>query len=197
MFEAKHKAVIGLGNPGATFDLSPHNAGYAVVDALAATAGAEFKCGILPSALVTDLTLGDIRLSLVKPTTGMNESGRAFAEVLSRLALDFPEILVVFDDLSLPLDTLRFRDSGRSTAGHRGLASVFEHVPEHRLLSRLKVGIGPDPGGANRLTYVTSPLPEPKRPLFAAALVTARDAAQHWAEHGLSAAMSRYNATGK
>jgi PTH1 family peptidyl-tRNA hydrolase len=197
MFEAKHKAVIGLGNLGAAFDLSPHNAGYAVVEALAAPAGAEFASGILACALVAEVTFGDIRLSLVKPTTGMNESGRAFAEVMSKLALDFPEILVVFDDLSLPLGTLRLRDSGRSTAGHRGLASIFEHVPEHRLLSRLKIGIGPDPGGANRFAYVTSAMPEPRRPLFAAGLEIARESVQHWTEHGLSSAMSRYNRTSK
>jgi PTH1 family peptidyl-tRNA hydrolase len=194
MFEIRHKAVIGLGNPGTQFEFSPHNAGYALVDALAAESGSRFVSGVLPSALVATVTNSDTSLSLVKPTTGMNDSGRAFAEVMSELSLDLPEILVVFDDLSLPLGKLRFRDSGRSTAGHRGLASIFEHVPEHRLLSRLKIGVGPDPGGANRFAYVTSPMPGDRRPLFAAVVATAREATEHWRRHGLSSAMSFYNA---
>lgn len=196
MLVSKHKAIIGLGNPEARFALSPHNAGHKVVDALAEAAGRVFVSGVLYSAMVAELTVGDIRLTLVKPTVGMNDSGLAFAEAMSKFSLDFPELLVVFDDLSLPLGTIRFRDAGRSAAGHRGLASILEQVPEDRLLSRLKIGIGPDPGGANRFAYVTAPLPEPKRPLFRATIVKAQEAALHWARLGLASAMNGYNCTG-
>ncbi len=193
MLDYKHKAVIGLGNPGPRFLLSPHNIGYAVADVLAAERKGEFKSGILPSALVAEVTIGDITLSLIKPTTGMNDSGLALNETLSIIGLDFPEILVVFDDLALPMGKMRFRDSGRQTAGHRGIASLFAFVPEHRLLSRLKLGVGPDPGGENRFAYVTSPLPEDRRAHHDRVVAAAAGAVRHWAVNGLTSAMNNFN----
>src|SRR5262249_29630308 len=149
-----------LGNMGSRFDWTPHNAGFAVIDRLAATLGGKPNSARLEHATAVDVTVGDVTLTLVKPTTGMNESGKALDEIMRVLDLDFPEILIILDDLSLPLGKMRFRDNGRQSAGHNGVASLFRFVPEHRLLSRLKLGVGPDPGGANRLSYVLSPVSE-------------------------------------
>lgn len=193
MTQPKHKAIIGLGNPGPEYRLSPHNAGYAVVDRLAIFASAQFSQTLLPSALTAEITAGDINVTLVKPTTGMNSSGLALKEVLEILGLDFPEILVVFDDLSLPLGKLRFRENGRQHAGHNGVKSLFEHVPEIRLLSRLKIGVGPDPGGDKRYDYVTSPMPDANLYLFGQVTGAAVEAAVVWAVEGLGKAMNKYN----
>lgn len=194
MIKATHKAVIGLGNPGPRFDLTPHNAGYAVLDALARAHDAEFEKKRLATAETADITVSGVTLTLVKPTTGMNDSGLALRDVLDVLGFDFPEILVIFDDLSLPLGKMRFRDSGRQSAGHNGVKSLFQFVPEVRLLSRLKLGIGPDPGGENRLDYVLSPMPEARRHHYAAVLGAAAEGVQLWTNVGLLAAMNRFNA---
>jgi len=193
MFNVTRKAVIGLGNVGPRFDWTPHNAGFAVLDRLAARLGGTHSSVELEHATAVDVTVGDITVTLVKPTTGMNSSGLALAEIMRVLELDYPEILVVFDDLSLPLGKMRFRDNGRQAAGHNGVASLMSFVPEHRLLSRLKLGVGPDPGGANRLNYVLSPLPESKHPHYEKVLDAAAQAVETWAAEGLLPAMNRYN----
>jgi PTH1 family peptidyl-tRNA hydrolase len=193
MLKPTKMAVIGLGNVGPRFDWTPHNAGFAVLDRLAARLGGTPGSVELENASAVDVTIGDVTVTLVKPTTGMNNSGLALDEIMRVLELDFPEILIVFDDLSLPLGKMRFRDNGRQTAGHRGVASLLSFVPEHRLLSRLKLGVGPDPGGADRLNYVLSPLPESRRPHYDKVLDAAAQAVETWAVEGLLPAMNRYN----
>lgn len=191
----KTRAVIGLGNVGPRFDLTPHNIGFTALDALAAESGAQFETGKMKSALVAEVTHGDYKLLLVKPATGMNDSGDALAELLNEMDYDFPQIMVIFDDLSLPFGRMKMKNDGsRSSAGHNGVASLITQLPETRMLSKLKLGIGPDPGGANRFTYVLKPVEGDVLTIYQAVAKEASNAVKLWLDESLDALMRRYNA---
>lgn len=191
----KPRAIIGLGNMEPQYALSPHNIGFALVEKLAAEAGVAFESGKMREALVADVRIADQEVRLVKPTTGMNDSGRAFAELMVEQGFDFPQVLVTYDDLDLNWGRMRFKQNGPSTARHLGLASVMQWVLNERKVTLLKLGIGPDPGGANRFEYVTRPVPPAVTDLYAAVVAEAAIAASHWVEHGFMSAMNKCNGT--
>lgn len=191
----KTRAVIGLGNVGPQFELTPHNIGFAALDALAAEAGAQFETGKMKNALVAEVKLGDYSVLLVKPSTGMNDSGDALAELLGEMGYDFPQIMVIFDDLSLPLGRLKLKNDGsRSSAGHNGVASLITQLPEHRMMAKFKLGVGPDPGGPNRFKYVLSPFEADALSVYRAVANEAASGIKLWLDNGLDAMMCRYNA---
>lgn len=191
----KTRAVIGLGNVGPQFELTPHNIGFAALDALAAEAGAQFETGKMKNALVAEVKLGDYSVLLVKPSTGMNDSGDALAELLGERGYDFPQIMVIFDDLSLPLGRVKLKNDGsRSSAGHNGVASLITQLPEHRMMAKFKLGVGPDPGGPNRFKYVLSPFEADALSVYRAVANEAASGIKLWLDNGLDAMMCRYNA---
>ncbi len=191
----KTRAVIGLGNVGPRFDLTPHNIGFAALDALAAEAGVQFEAGKMKSALTAEVTHGDYTLLLVKPATGMNDSGCALAELLNEMGYDFPQILVIYDDLSFPFGRMKMKvDGSRSSAGHNGVASLISQLPETRTMAKLKLGIGPDPGGANRFTYVLKPVEGDVLTVYQAVAKEAGKCVKLWIDQGLDAVFRIYNA---
>jgi peptidyl-tRNA hydrolase, PTH1 family len=190
----KTRAVIGLGNVGPRFDLTPHNIGFAALDALAAEAGVQFEAGKMKSALTAEVTHGDYTLLLVKPATGMNDSGDALAELLNEMGYDFPQIMVIYDDLSFPFGRMKMKvDGSRSSAGHNGVASLIAQLPETRTMAKLKLGIGPDPGGANRFTYVLKPVEGDVLTIYQAVAREAGKCVKLWLDQGLDAVFRVYN----
>ena len=191
----KVRAVIGLGNVGPQFDLTPHNIGFAALEALAADAGAQFETGVMKTATVAKLQQSGYELLLVKPSTGMNDSGDALAELLNEMGYDFPQVMVIFDDLSLPLGRVKLKNDGsRSSAGHNGVASLITQLPEHRMMAKFKLGVGPDPGGPNRFKYVLSPFEADALSVYRAVAREAASGIKLWLDNGLDAMMCRYNA---
>lgn len=191
----KTRAVIGLGNVGPQFDLTPHNIGFAALDALAAEADAQFETGRMKNALVAEVKLGDYAVLLVKPSTGMNDSGDALFELLNEMDYDFPQVMVIFDDLSLPLGRVKLKNDGsRSSAGHNGVASLISRLPDNRMMAKFKLGVGPDPGGANRFQYVLSPFEGDALAVYQAVAREAASGIKLWLDSGLDAMMCRYNA---
>jgi len=192
----KTRAVIGLGNVGPQFDRTPHNIGFAALDALAAEAGVPFETGVMKTAAVARLQHSGYELLLVKPSTGMNDSGDALAELLSaEMNYDFPQVMVIFDDLSLPLGRVKLKNDGsRSSAGHNGVASLITQLPEHRMMAKFKLGVGPDPGGPNRFKYVLSPFEADALSVYQAVVREAASGIKFWLDSGLNAMMNRYNA---
>ncbi len=190
----KTRAVIGLGNVGPRFDLTPHNIGFAALDALAAEAGVQFEAGKMKSALTAEVTHGDYTLLLVKPATGMNDSGYALAELLNEMGYDFPQIMVIYDDLSFPFGRMKMKvDGSRSSAGHNGVASLIAQLPETRTMAKLKLGIGPDPGGANRFTYVLKSVEGDVLTIYQAVAREAGKCVKLWLDQGLDAVFRVYN----
>ena len=182
------KVVVGLGNPGRQYAATRHNLGFIIVDELARRSGAGGTRKRFRSE-ITEGTLGDEKLVLVKPQTYMNLSGHAVREVVAWYRAAREDLLVVLDDLDLPFGSVRLRADG-SAGGHNGLASVLEHLGS-RAVPRLRVGIGRGPAVATAQVLSRCTADEERRlPDVTAA---GADCVVLWAEEGIIAAMNRCN----
>src|ERR671928_730989 len=144
------KLVVGLGNPGSKYEGTRHNIGYEVVDRLAAGGpGARFARKF--DGLLAEAEIDFRRVLLLKPETFMNLSGRSVRQAVQFYKLDVSDLLVVCDDLSLPLGKLRLRGGG-SDGGQKGLRDIAAQLGTDAY-PRLRIGIG-DRGGADAADYV-------------------------------------------
>jgi PTH1 family peptidyl-tRNA hydrolase len=132
--------LVGLGNPGNNYASTRHNVGFMVLDQLARAAGASFRLQGKLHGELADLGQGDRRIRLLKPQTFMNESGRSIRACLDWYGWGIEQMLVVVDDMDLPLGKLRLRVRG-SAGGHNGLLSTIEHLGSDEF-ARLRIGIG-------------------------------------------------------
>ena len=134
--------IVGLGNPGEEYRNTRHNAGFLTVDAFAGSLGAHID-RMKYHALTTEVTVGDVRVLLLKPMTYMNESGVAVSEAASFYKIPSDHILVISDDISLAPGKLRLRRKG-SAGGQKGLKSIIEHLGTEDF-PRLRMGVGAKP----------------------------------------------------
>ncbi len=184
------RLIVGIGNPGPEYAPTRHNVGFRVVDALAKRWNiqrdeARFH-GIFAVA-----TVNEQRIGLLKPLTYVNLSGQSVRAAVQQLNLTPEQVLIVLDDVSLPLGKLRLRAKG-SSGGHKGLQSVLDALQTENV-PRLRVGIGPLPEGMDLVTFVLSPFLPEEEPVIAKAVEQAADAATVWAIEGIEAAMQRFN----
>ncbi|WP_456402667.1 aminoacyl-tRNA hydrolase [Persephonella sp.] len=147
------KAVIGLGNPGKKYENTRHNIGFMVVDVVAPI----LKCGKkkIEKCFSHIYICEDKDIILAKPQTFMNNSGVAVKNILEDYNLTPEEILVIYDDLDLPLGTVKLKKKG-SSGGHRGVQSIIENIRTEEF-PRIKVGIGRPPNKNQVVDYVLSP----------------------------------------
>lgn len=134
------RLVIGLGNPGAKYAGTRHNVGFMALERLASASGSGFRNQARLHGLLAEVGSGEQRLRLLMPQTFMNDSGRAIRSALDWFGLQPQELLVVVDDMDLPLGKLRLRASG-SAGGHNGLRSTISHLGTQDF-PRLRIGIG-------------------------------------------------------
>ena len=183
------KLIVGLGNPGSRYAGTRHNVGYAVVDLLAESPHASR----LPSrfqAQMAELREDSWRVLLLKPETFMNLSGRCVREVMEYYQLPREELLIICDDINLPLGKLRFRVRG-SHGGHKGLRDIQSHLGSTEY-SRLRIGVGA-PGERDVVDYVLGRFSPTEQPVMEDAVRIAAQAAMVWVEHGTEACMNQYN----
>lgn len=181
------RLVVGLGNPGREYAGTRHNVGFEVLDRLATAEGLPFQREKKWQAEVCRTVSG---LFLLKPQTYMNLSGRAVASAARFYKIAAEEILVVYDDVSLPLGQLRFRMNG-GAGGHNGIRSLITDLGS-REFPRLKIGIGGVSGG--KLTgHVLGRFREEEGDAAEKALATAMDAVQVALSEGVSRAANRFN----
>jgi peptidyl-tRNA hydrolase, PTH1 family len=186
------KLVVGLGNPGSKYEATRHNIGFEVIDRLAAGgSGAKFTRKF--DGLVAETEIDFRRVLLLKPEMFMNLSGRSVAQVARFYKLDLADLLVVCDDLNLPLGKLRIRGGG-SDGGQKGLRDISAHLGSENY-ARLRVGIG-DRGATDAIDYVLSRFRSSERPVIDDALILASQAVAVWVTQGLAAAMNRFNGPG-
>lgn len=184
------KIVVGLGNPGRKYRQTRHNIGAAVVQELERRKGLRSTRSSL--ATVAAAEIAGEQVVLARPRTYVNESGRAVQSLLRRSRLQqLEDLLVVVDDMELPLGTLRLRPNG-SDGGHNGLRSIIEAVGS-RSFPRLRIGIGRPPAGVDPIDYVLGEFGLEERETLGRAQLTAADAVEHWAEHGIAETMNRFN----
>ena len=150
--------ITGLGNPGAEYELTRHNAGFLVLDQLADKHGASFEIDRL--AEKTEFKYKGRTIHLIKPTTFMNLSGKAIAYWLQELKIEKENLLVVVDDIALPFGSLRLRTKG-SSAGHNGLKNI-ELILNGQQYSRLRVGVGDTFHKGQQSDYVLSNFTQPE-----------------------------------
>lgn len=134
--------VVGLGNPGDRYENTRHNVGFLTIDILEDKTGAKVR-KLKHKALTDTATIGGQKVLLMKPTTYMNLSGEAVASAAQFYKVPPERVLVIIDDVSLPLGKLRLRMSG-SAGGHNGLKSIIQHLGSDQF-PRLKVGVGGKP----------------------------------------------------
>jgi PTH1 family peptidyl-tRNA hydrolase len=132
--------LVGLGNPGVRYAGTRHNVGFLVLDRLASGAGTSFRPQPRLQGDLADVGSGDQRLRLLKPTTFMNNSGQSVRASLDWFGWGPEQLLVIVDDMDLPLGRLRLRASG-SAGGHNGLRSIIQHLGSDAF-ARLRIGIG-------------------------------------------------------
>ena len=178
------KIVLGIGNPEEKYAETRHNVGWRVVDALSLKIGRKFrKAGF--EFWAAEGRLGRHAVVLVKTWTYVNETGRVIPELRKRFG---DEILVVCDDVALPLGKLRLRAKG-SSGGHNGLESVREALGHDRY-ARLRIGIG---GGKPDPDFVLRKAPKEERPALEKAVAGACEAVACWAAEGIEKCMTRFN----
>ncbi|MEB3334128.1 MAG: aminoacyl-tRNA hydrolase [Cyanobacteriota bacterium] len=138
------RLLVGLGNPGPRYAQTRHNVGFLVLERLAKDAGQTFRQLPRLHGQLAEVGAGSGRLRLLLPQTFMNESGRSVRATLDWFGLRPDQVLVVVDDMDLPLGRLRLRASG-SAGGHNGLRSIIQHLGSEDF-PRLRIGIGPPAG---------------------------------------------------
>jgi len=190
------RVVVGLGNPGEQYERTRHNVGFRVVDLLAERTGTKWRASRHAPAWCAwaEWADGHARVLLVKPRTFMNESGQAVGPLARWHHLDGRAILLVYDDVDLPLGTIRVRARGGS-GGHRGVASVLTALGGEDV-ARVRVGIG---RGESQDTaeYVLSPFRADEEPVLRDALDRAVAAVMCCVERGVDRAMNEFNAEPK
>ncbi len=200
------RLLVGLGNPGPEYDGSRHNIGFEVVNAVAEKRNVEWQSTVdagffdrlrrfgrvAPGAH----TLGEGRFSgasfaVLKPLSYMNRSGEAVAPILRRYQLKPEDLLVVVDDINLPVGAIRIRPRG-SAGGHNGLEDIANRLNSENF-PRMRIGVGSNFERGGQARYVLSPFTAEEQPIMEETVQRARDAALTFVSHGVGAAMNRYN----
>jgi peptidyl-tRNA hydrolase, PTH1 family len=182
--------IVGLGNPGRQYKENRHNAGFMVVNRLAERLGLSFS-RLESKALVTKGEHRGKKVILAKPQTFMNLSGQAVAALVHFYKVPTGQLLVAYDDVALPLGTLRLRPGG-GAGGQKGMLSVIERLGTEEF-PRLRVGIDSPPGRMDSAAYVLKDFSRSQQEFLPEILDRAAEAALTFIEEGLPAAMNKYN----
>lgn len=186
------RAVVGLGNPGEAYARTRHNVGFMLVDRIRRAARVQKKRTLEGAVQVLAVQWDGWDLYLVKPLTYMNLSGAGVRLVQSRYGWKPDEILVVYDDVDLPLGRLRLRTAG-SAGGHRGMASVIAALGTERI-PRLRMGIGVKPKPEDLAAFVLTPFTEAEWPAVEAMLERGQEVIRRILAEGFEKAMNWANA---
>jgi PTH1 family peptidyl-tRNA hydrolase len=185
------KLIVGLGNPGIEYQFTPHNLGFLAIDRIANECGVEVRnrnCRALTARAVIE----DQQVLLAKPETYMNLSGLSVRELAAKCEIDpASDLIVIYDELDLPLGTIRIRQRG-SSAGHNGIESVVGALDTQEFL-RIRLGIAPDRKIADGVKFVLTPFRKAQLKVVDEVLDTTFEAVRVILRDGPGAAMNRFN----
>lgn len=183
------RIIVGLGNPGIRYRNTRHNAGFLVVKALAERNAISLRKKAFGGRYGAGKACGH-EVLLFEPLTYMNLSGEAVKSICASRLEEKENLLVVSDDINLPLGDIRLRARG-SAGGHNGLKSIITHLGND--FARLRVGVGAGTRVEDLSGYVLAPLARKDRPLFNEGIQKAASCVEMWLTHGITSAMARYN----
>ena len=184
------KLIVGLGNPGSEYSATRHNVGFLIVEELAKRWNID-SWRHRHEALCAEYRDGTEPVLLVKPQTYMNLSGVAIGALVRWYKLKADDVIVIYDDLDLPVGKLRIRPQGGS-GGHKGIESMLVHLGNDSF-SRIRVGIGRPPTGWETANYVLGRFSPEETPVMAETIVKAAQAVEYLLKHGITKAMNVYS----
>jgi len=182
--------VVGLGNPGDEYAGTRHNAGFMLVERLAGAWGVELR-GRLFKARTALARRGAEEVLLIEPKTFMNRSGAAVRAAMAGKDVPAERLVVVYDDLDIPLGEIRVRKRGRPGT-HKGMISIAGEIRTDEF-ARVRIGIGPCPAGRDAAEYVLEPFRRDERPLLDQSLGDAAEALEMVLDGRIDRAMTRFN----
>ena len=188
--ESKIFLIVGLGNPGREYRKTRHNAGFMVLDRLAERLGESFSRFEM-RALVTKSLYLQNRIILAKPQTFMNESGQSVGGLIRFYKVPVSNLMVIYDDVDLPLGTIRIRPGGGS-AGQKGMNSIIQKLGVDDF-PRMRIGIGRPPGRMEAAGYVLQEFSNHENVLLPDIFTKAVDAILSFVTDGLDKTMTQYN----
>ena len=189
------KLIVGLGNPGIEYQFTPHNIGFLAVDRLAE------QCGVMIEnrhckALTARSRIGKEEILLAKPETYMNLSGMSVLELVRKYEVE-PEkdLIVIYDELDLPLGMIRVRARG-SSAGHNGMQSIINALQTEEI-ARIRIGVAPDDPRKGGAKYILAPFRKSQLTAVDEALDVTAQAVKVIIDEGIATAMNRFNRKNK
>ena len=190
------KLIVGLGNPGIEYQFTPHNLGFLTIDRIANGLGIEVRnrqCRALTARATIDTkTTAGEPVILAKPETYMNLSGLSVRELVEEHQIDVTrDLIVIYDELDLPLGTIRIRQRG-SSAGHNGMESILGALDTDEFL-RIRLGVAPEHKVSDGVQYLLSPFRKAQEKVVDAVLDAAVQAVEVILKEGPAAAMNRFN----
>jgi PTH1 family peptidyl-tRNA hydrolase len=182
--------IVGLGNPGQKYEHTRHNMGFLTVDLLAEKAGVKLNKVKFKSAY-NILSFAGCKCLVMKPQTYMNLSGEAVREAAQFYKISADHVLVLFDDVSLPVGKIRVRPSG-SAGGHNGIKNIIAHLGTQDF-PRVKIGTGAPENGSDMIDWVIGVPSQAERKILVDSFERAIQAAECIIEKGCSQAMNQFN----
>ncbi|MBQ7992882.1 MAG: aminoacyl-tRNA hydrolase [Solobacterium sp.] len=186
------KLIAGLGNPGKEYQNTRHNSGFMAIDLLADRLGVSISTNKF-NAMIAQTRIEGQPVLLMKPLTYMNESGSALSQAVSFYKIEPQDILVLHDDMDLPVGSVRIRKKG-SAGGQKGMKSIISCLKTDEI-ARIRIGVGHSQKGNHEIVpdWVLSPVSKADREVFDTALKAAAEAAYAWVSEDMDKVMSRYN----
>jgi len=192
MDDISPRLIVGLGNPGSEYETTRHNVGCMVIDRFRVLLKGRTDAPVhTADSLVWQIQAASRKCLLQKPLTFMNESGSAVAKLSRTHDVETAEVMVVSDDVELPLGRLRLRSKGGS-GGHRGLESITEHLGCGDF-QRLRIGVGPQAEGVERRDYVLDRFRDEELATLEPVLKAAAEALMLSLHRGITVAMNAFN----
>jgi PTH1 family peptidyl-tRNA hydrolase len=188
--EERCRIIVGLGNPGKEYANNRHNVGFMIADQLAARHNLKFS-RMMNKAIVALGEIAGCKVILVKPQTFMNLSGESVGPIVKFYKADLSHLLVIYDELDLPLGQLRMRPKG-GAGGHNGMKSIIAQLGSDAF-PRLRVGIGRPPGQRDPKDYVLEDFTSSELITLAPAFARAVEGIQRWLTEGIDSAMNFIN----
>lgn len=184
------KLFVGLGNPGKKYDNTRHNVGFMVIDLIATQNKIEFR---KEKKFIAEIGIGEVsgeKVILVKPLTFMNLSGESVRKIIDFYKIDVSDILIIFDDMDLPVGKIRLRQKG-SAGGHNGIKSIIAHLGTQEF-KRVKVGIG-KPTNIDTRNYVLSKFSKEEKKVIDDIIIEASSVCHDFLGHDIISLMNKYN----